>query len=75
MSFQSKRDEYLAVGGDKVAQEIEKLIVSMAAGERGQAELNSDEQQSNVLHQRSFEQRRWSDASESGPFWAQETDS
>lgn len=27
------------------------------------------------LHQRSFEQRRWSDASESGPFWAQETDS
>jgi hypothetical protein len=27
------------------------------------------------LHHRSFEQRRWSDASESGPFWAQETDS
>jgi hypothetical protein len=27
------------------------------------------------LHQRSFEQRRWSDASESGPFWAQETES
>jgi hypothetical protein len=27
------------------------------------------------LHHRSFEQRRWSDASESGPFWAQETES
>jgi hypothetical protein len=27
------------------------------------------------LHHRSFEQSRWSDASESGPFWAQESDS
>jgi hypothetical protein len=27
------------------------------------------------LHHRSFEQRRWSDASEDGPFWAQETES
>lgn len=27
------------------------------------------------FHHRSFEQRRWSDASENGPFWAQETES
>lgn len=47
-------DEYVAVGGDALDREIERLIIQSAAGDRGQAELNSDEEATNVLHQRNF---------------------